>query len=623
MSVRIFATGVADAWLVLFIYGHLGLEPSLLFANKSAKRLIDLVIPKSFTLKPKLPASRREYTVRVTSELASLNLIFHRNASVALALLCLFLLSPKANAQLRAETYVPDGQGSFVGIVQDPTNPHRQFLLNQYNRDAGHKINVVEDGVLKPTPFLANIWVTGDEGGLLGLAFAPDYAVSGNFYVCSVANGTLVRRFTRSLLDPSIADPNSEKYILTTNAGDFHNGGNIQFGDDGYLYIGLGDHGATHFAQVITNNLAAKMLRIDPNRDDFPSDPLQNYGIPASNPFVGKVGDDEIWAFGLRNPWRWSIDLKSHLGTGGLWIGDVGSSFREEIDYQPSGSSGQNFGWSAMEGFLPTIFGGVNKDYPVLTPPLFDYDRTIGGCIIGGFVYRGVELGPEYWGRYFYGDFISHKIWSVAVSYDALGQVTVSDRIDHTDSLGGTEGVGWLLSFGEDANGEWFYANYGVRRIRAYQRVWMTDMAADQGLLVSGGTLRHLVVPDGNMTVIGQNVTGSRDQAANFRGGVKVGFMTDQMKATQLHITVSAQATGASGVGLRVLLKNWKSGEFESVGTGSLSTNQHLFDFTDIPAAPYRREDGRIEMITRGEAQVPLGSSRVAFGLDQVRIRAK
>lgn len=528
--------------------------------------------------------------------------------------LAVSLLAPLANAQLRSE---PLGFNVYaIAMEQDPADPNVQYLYSQ-----GGIISVVDHHKLRPNPLIHGIGGSGAEGGLLGLAFPADYAKSGYFYV-AVGYGSIgeivIDRYTRSESDRFTASILSRRNILVTEGGhDLHFGGDLHFGEDGYLYLGIGDGLVGQVAQDVNDTFRGKIIRIDVNGDDFPDNIFENYAVPSTNPFVGKPGLDEIWAFGLRNPWRWSFDRKSRLGTGGMWINDVGDRTREEIDYQKPGVGGQNYGWWAMEGFLDTGRGGICPEYPVLTPPVLDYDRSVGGSTIGGYVYRGVELGPEYWGRYFYGDYISHRIWALAPHYDELGNVVGYDN-EEVKALASP----YVTSFGEDAEGELYIIAGQVSRIHASQRVWMTDMAADQGLLVSGGTLRHLIVPDGNVTVIGQTVSGSRQQAADFKGGVKVGFMTDQMTATQLHITVSANATGASGVGLRVLLKNWKTGEFESVGTGALSTSQQLFDFTGIPAAAYRREDGRIEMVTRGEVQVPSYSSRVAFGLDQVWIRA-
>lgn len=546
-------------------------------------------------------------------------------------LLSLALAASMAHGQLKSELYV-SGLTLPVAIVQDPTDATKQYVVEQRASNVG-RIRVVLNGVLQPTPFLSISPVaTGNEQGLLGLALAPDFATSGNFYVnyTDSAGATRVERYTRSTSNPLIADPATKLLIITiAQPFDNHNGGNLNFGDDGYLYMGMGDGGngndPGNRAQTVTNMLLGKMLRLDPTRDDFPADPNKNYGIPPTNPFVGRVGDDEIWALGVRNPWRWSFDSITRLGTGGLWINDVGQSAREEIDFAKMGVGGQNYGWRVMEGFQNTGLGGLSTDYPTLTPPIYDYDRTFGQSTTGGFVYRGVQLGPEFWGRYFYADYVAGKVWSLAVSYDGSGNATVSGNVEHTAALGGTGTTGNVSSFGLDAAGELFFLNYGggkVYRIRPLNRVWMTDMTADQGLPVSGQALRYLVAADGNLAVIGQNVAGSREQAAHFQGGVKVGFLTDQMSATQLNLTVVANVTGATGVGLQVLLKNWSTGNFDVVGTGSLSTSQQTFNFSGISASTYRRADGRIEMLTRGDVFVPSYSSRVALGVDQVRIQA-
>ncbi|HEY3392945.1 MAG TPA: PQQ-dependent sugar dehydrogenase [Lacipirellulaceae bacterium] len=199
-----------------------------------------------------------------------------------------------------------------------------------------------------------------NEQGLLGLAFDPDYATNGYFYVnyTGADNSLNVRRY-RVLGDPAlsnVADPDSGHTILRIpKEPTWHNGGWIDFGpNDGYLYITTGDPGGGN-AQLISTSLHGKILRVDVRSDAFPADPARNYSIPPSNPFVGREGLDEIWAYGLRNPWRASFDR----ATGDLWINDVGELLREEVNIQPAGSAGgENYGWPHREGTIPTPWPG-------------------------------------------------------------------------------------------------------------------------------------------------------------------------------------------------------------------------------------------------------------------------
>jgi glucose/arabinose dehydrogenase len=239
-----------------------------------------------------------------------------------------------------------------------------------------------------------------------------------------------------------------------------HNGGNLAFGPDGYLYIGLGDGGAgddpDHRAQTPTEWLG-KMLRIDVA---VPASSASGYRVPADNPFVagGPAGTlPEIWSFGLRNPWRYTFDSVALGGTGALIIGDVGQNVYEEIDYEPRGQGGRNYGWSLREGAHPYI--ARPPAFLPLTDPIFDYSHAEGASITGGYVYRGQQLGADYRGRYFFADFVRGRIWSMALTIDEGGSATASDRIELTDTLGGAA-LGNVSSFGVDADGELFIVSY-------------------------------------------------------------------------------------------------------------------------------------------------------------------
>ena len=301
---------------------------------------------------------------------------------------------------------------------------------------------------LLPTPFLdiRPLVLAGGERGLLGLAFHPDYAQNGFFYVNytdRAGNGdTIIARYTVSASDPNRADPASARILLTIDQPfSNHNGGQLQFGRDGYLYIGMGDGGSGGDPQNNAQNparLLGKMLRIDVDGGD-------PYGIPPTNPFVGQAGvRPEIWATGLRNPWRFSFDRI----TADLWIADVGQGDVEEIDFQPASSrGGENYGWRIKEG--SECFNPRNCSSAGLVDPVVEYGHTNGACsVTGGYVYRGSRT-PRLTGTYIYGDYCNGVIWGA--KRNASGAITTRVLID--TNL-------FISTFGEDANGEVYVADH-------------------------------------------------------------------------------------------------------------------------------------------------------------------
>lgn len=371
------------------------------------------------------------------------------------------------HAQLRARVHA-SGFTTPVAFVQDPADRAVQFVVQQN----GH-IRVVRDGVVLPADFLdlSRDTLAGGERGLLGLAFAPD--ASRRLFV-NFTNGsgdTVVARFRRSS-NPVAADPASRFDLRWGGAGGpatiaqpfaNHNGGNLAFGSDGYLYIGLGDGGSGNDPNHRAQNpfeLLGKMLRIDVN---VPDTHASGYLIPPDNPFVSGSGPvsarPEIWAFGLRNPWRYSFDDPNRGGTGALVIGDVGQSSFEEIDYEPRGRGGRNYGWRNREGAHNNITSLAPAFLP-LTDPIFEYGRSSGQSVTGGFVYRGLALGPSFQGRYFFADFVAGRVWSLALIVDpSTGNATASNVIEHTGELGA---VGNVSSFGTDTDGELYIVSYSL-----------------------------------------------------------------------------------------------------------------------------------------------------------------
>jgi glucose/arabinose dehydrogenase len=295
-------------------------------------------------------------------------------------------------------TYAGDGSG-------------RQFVVEQPGR-----IRVIKDGNLLPTPFLDIVSVVGSEAneqGLLSVAFHPDYAINGYFFVnyTNKDGDTTISRYQVSD-DPDLADPGSAKILLTIGQpyGN-HNGGQILFGPDGYLYVGMGDGGAAndpHDNGQKLDTLLGKILRIDVDNAD-------PYGAPQDNPFINETNArPEIWSYGWRNPWRISFDSI----TGDMYIADVGQNKYEEVHVELAGApGGQNYGWRLMEGFH--CFNPAECD-PASLPvelPVTEYDHAQGCSITGGYVYRGANY-PELTGTYLYGDYCSGLVWGLRLEAD-------------------------------------------------------------------------------------------------------------------------------------------------------------------------------------------------------------
>ncbi|MCB0525560.1 MAG: PQQ-dependent sugar dehydrogenase [Lewinellaceae bacterium] len=285
-----------------------------------------------------------------------------------------------------------------------------------------------------------------NERGLLGLAFHPDYLNNGYFFVhYSSSNGsTQVSRFSVKADNPNQADPDSELSILTASQPfNNHNGGCIKFGPDGYLYIGLGDGGSGGDPQdngQKKSTFLGKILRIDVNN----SDSMNPYVVPADNPFVGQSEYlPEIWSLGWRNPWRFSFDRL----TGDMWVGDVGQVTREEVDFEPAGMGGRNYGWRCYEGTLPYNTANCQPQNSYVGP-VFDYDNNSVGCsMTGGFVYRGSKYTDLY-GLYLNADYCSGRIWATKHHDDD------SFSTEELANLGNNE----FSSFGEGADGELYIA---------------------------------------------------------------------------------------------------------------------------------------------------------------------
>lgn len=371
-----------------------------------------------------------------------------------------WLSAPAVAQQPLRTALVATGFNLPIAVAPDPTNANVLFVAQQ----DGH-IRTVVNGVTQPADFLnlSGVVSPGGERGLLGFAFAPDYATSRRLFVnfTDASGHTVIARFLRSAGDPLAADASSRFDLRWPDGNRFitqpftnHNGGDLQFGPDGKLYIGMGDGGSGddpfNLAQD-PQSLLGKMLRVDVSVGDGDT---EGYDVPADNPFVGNPSVlGEIWSFGLRNPWRFSFDSPSAGGTGAMLIGDVGQGQWEEVDYEPAGRGGRNYGWRVREGAHDHVTSLPPFSTP-LTDPIFEYAHPIGRAITGGVVYRGAMLGSAYAGRYFFSDSIDNRVWSVALSVDpSTGEATASNLIEHTQELG-TNGSRFIVSFAMDANHE-------------------------------------------------------------------------------------------------------------------------------------------------------------------------
>jgi glucose/arabinose dehydrogenase len=347
-------------------------------------------------------------------------------------------------------TKVVSGLSSPVQMVNAGDGSNRLFVVEQSG-----KVRVIKNGVLLATPFIniADLLSTGGERGLLGIAFHPSYKTNGRFFLYFTRRNdgaVAISEYHRSSSNPDVATRVGAKRIITighpyTN----HNGGRMAFGRDGYLYIGTGDGGGAgdpgNRAQSL-NSLLGKMLRINVNG----SVGSRNYKIPASNPYVGRAGLNEIWGRGLRNPWGWSFDKV----TGDMWIGDVGQDKYEEVDRSivstksTSGGKGVDYGWRIMEGrhcYNPAT-GCITAH---LKYPVVEYTHSEGCAITGGYSYRGTAVLALY-GRYVFGDYCSGKIWTISRTALAPASKVLLTSTGFN-----------ISSFGQDEHGELYVLDLG------------------------------------------------------------------------------------------------------------------------------------------------------------------
>lgn len=361
---------------------------------------------------------------------------------------------PNSSARIGL-TLLASGLGSPTGIVSTPdSGDSRLFIVDR----AGLIRIINENGVVEKEPFLDIRDRVLDRGemGLLGLAFHPKFATNGQFYVVySDKNQTTTLARFKIPAGAERADKTSEKVLLRqVQRYRNHKGGDLTFGPDGYLYVAIGDGGSSgdpqNNAQNL-NDLRGKILRIDVDKDD-------PYSVPPDNPFVNtKSAKDEIWAYGLRNPWRFSFDQQ----TEDMWIGDVGQGKMEEVNFSPAGETGgKNYGWRCYEGSLPFSFvGGCGvKDQYVF--PVLEYSHTKGVCasVTGGYVYRGKKL-KDLTGKYLYADYCSGQVYTAEQKDDKWVAKTAIDTPYK------------ISTFGQGSDGELYLADIETGSIYAVQEI--------------------------------------------------------------------------------------------------------------------------------------------------------
>jgi len=409
-------------------------------------------------------------------------------------------LAPDANTTallpftITLEPVVMAGLMNPVYLTHAGDGSGRLFVVEQ-----GGLIRVIKNGTLQTVPFLDihSLVLSGGERGLLSVAFDPDFKTNGTFYVNytdTPSGNTVVARYVVSDPSSDVANPITVTTILYIPQPEAnHNGGQLQFGPkDGYLYVGMGDGGGGGDQHGTIGNgqdlgaLLGKLLRINVRG-------VPTYTIPPSNPFTRTTGArPEVWAYGLRNPWRFSFDRNN----GDLYIGDVGQNCYEEIDYQPADShGGENYGWRLMEGFHAFDSAQMgNCGQPVISPltltlPITDYGHNLGDAVVGGYVYRGA-MYPQMNSVYFFGDDGSGRIW--AMQQVSPGKWASSEKLDTPYNIS---------SFGEDEGGELYVVSLGGQIFKivssappAPPDLSPTTKQASTGTVQSGDALTYTIV---------------------------------------------------------------------------------------------------------------------------------
>jgi glucose/arabinose dehydrogenase len=578
----------------------------------------------------KQTASNRFFNECCRKQLAELRMKFSGFLTIWLAIA--FAMPSFVFAQSLEIQRVASGLSNPLFVTFAPGDSSRLYIVQ---RAGAIRILNLTTGTLNSSNFMSVPDVSSgsgnDERGLLGLAFHPDFQTNNFFYVYHTdtsGDDTKIVRYTATSADTG--NPASGMLLLEIDQPQTnHNGGWIGFGTDGYLYAAVGDGGGandsgtghtsgTGNAQDTTNNLLGKMLRIDVNGDDFPGDATRNYRIPPTNPFVGVTGDDEIYIWGLRNPWRCSFDRMN----GNLYIADVGQNNREEIDVLPGGGNGgENLGWRLREGTIqtPTVGGpqppgGIN--------PIYDYSHTGGNfggfSVTGGYVYRGPVLGLR--GNYFFADFVSNNVWSLR--YDGSDPSTFNGtnftQLIRWNSIwmvdAGT--ISSVSSFGEDLDGNLYIVDFGGEIFKIVGGNLSLPGTLDDVVAIIGtyesGTIANLNQSD-NMVLEYRNVHAAPDEASlqlEFHGTVgspdpSVLIFEFESRVNTLNLTQTTE------------IFNFMTGAYELFDTRAASSTDQAYSVELKNAADYANENGDVRARVTLSANGPVVMSPWAIIMDQ------
>jgi glucose/arabinose dehydrogenase/Ca2+-binding RTX toxin-like protein len=480
---------------------------------------------------------------------------------------------PQGDVSSLTLTRVAEDLAVPLFAVAPPGDMERLFIVEQSGQI---KILDLATNTVLATPFLdlAGQILTNGEQGLLGLAFDPDFATNGYFYVNvivdadaggAVDNATEIRRYQVSG-NPDVADAGSAHLVIRIDqpSSEIHKGGWLGFGPDGFLYAALGDGDATGGTDPANNGqnaetLLAKMLRLDVHGDDFALDGDRNYAIPADNPFVGVAGADEIWALGLRNPWRPSFDR----GLDDLYIADVGQSAWEEINL---GQAGANYGWDRFEGPLQ-LNPGTAQGPGTLTGPIYYYgdgnpNDGGGNSITGGYVYRGTSEGLQ--GHYFFADFVTGQVFTL---HDDGGTWVATDRTAQLTGDTAFFGGNGPISFGQDGEGNLYITEVDGDVFRLTPNVLSADQA---------DTLEGLGGNDMLFGGSGNDVLDGGEGDDELQGGP--GTDTARFAGAAAGVTVSLaiagpQATVNAGTDTLIDMENLTGSGFDDRLTGDALAN--------------------------------------------------
>jgi len=506
---------------------------------------------------------------------------------------------------------VASGLSSPTFVTFAPGDTTRLFITER-----GGNIKILNLGTGTVTTFMtstqlssANGLTSGGERGLLGLAFDPNYATNRRFYVnYTGTNGhTFVRSFVTQAGNPNLVDGNNNAANILNFNQDFsnHNGGWIGFGPDGHLYIATGDGGSGNDPNnraLDRSQWLGKMLRITPNTTS-----AGGYTIPSSNPFAGDglaTTRDEIWAYGLRNPWRNSFDRQ----TGDLYIGDVGQNAREEVNFQAAGTAGGvNYGWRQWEGIASTsLSGSSNQGTTPKTNPIFDYPQNSsnGQCVTGGYVYRGPLSVLQ--GFYFYGDYVGRTLRSFQFNgapSSSWNGTNVINQIDWTliaKNSAGTNIRGSWSSFGEDAIGNFYAVDLAGGVIHRFSAATLpVDLTQIQMLsgAIFAGTINDLRTSN-NAFLTTSGATRLRQPGIEPKLEMGVWAVYSGASANTMSVSIESRIGAPQGEA-EILAMNWNTEQYETIGKYKVTSTESTKKYSGLDASKYINKAGEIELRVR------------------------